>query len=149
MSSQPVTRLVGKSLFYSYLCKCTLLLGLPWGLRWERICLQRGRPRFSIWVRKIPWRSEWLPTPIYLPGESHGQRSLAGYNPWSCKEVDTTEQFTLFHIASKALLFPHHLKPFALYLLFIYFLAALFSMWHLSFLTRDPTRTPYSGSIES
>ena len=35
-----------------------------------------------ICVRKIPWRREWLPTPVFLPGESHGQRKLVGYNPW-------------------------------------------------------------------
>ena len=35
---------------------------------------------FNPWVRKIPWRRQWLPTPVFLPGESHGQRSLAGYS---------------------------------------------------------------------
>ena len=40
------------------------------------------RPGFSPWVGKIPWRREWQPTPIFLPGESHGQRSLMGYSPW-------------------------------------------------------------------
>ena len=39
------------------------------------------------WVRKIPWRRAWLPTPVFLPGESHGQRSLEGYSPWGCKRV--------------------------------------------------------------
>ena len=34
----------------------------------------------------IPWRREWLPTPVLLPGKFHGQRSLAGYRPWGCKE---------------------------------------------------------------
>ena len=43
---------------------------------------------------QIPWRREWQPTPGFLPGESHGQRSLAGYSPWSCKESDMTEQLT-------------------------------------------------------
>ena len=43
------------------------------------------RPRFNPWVEKIPWRRDWLPTPVVLPGESHGQRSLAGYSPWDCK----------------------------------------------------------------
>ena len=37
------------------------------------------------------WRRKWQPTPAFLPGESHGKRSLAGYNPWGCKESDTTE----------------------------------------------------------
>ena len=36
------------------------------------------RPGFDLWIRKIPWRREWLPTPVFLPGESHGQRSLVG-----------------------------------------------------------------------
>ena len=50
-----------------------------------------GRYGFGSWVGKFPWRKEWLPTSIFLPGESHGQRSLAGYNPWDCKESDTNE----------------------------------------------------------
>ena len=43
------------------------------------------------WVGKIPWRRAWQPTPIFLPGESHGQRSLAGHSPGSHKESDMTE----------------------------------------------------------
>ena len=39
-------------------------VGLPWWLRWQRICLQRRRPGFDPWVQKIPWRREWLPTPV-------------------------------------------------------------------------------------
>ena len=39
----------------------------------------------------IPWRREWQFTPVFLPGESHGQKSLAGYSPWGHKESDTTE----------------------------------------------------------
>jgi len=42
-------------------------------------------------LEKIPWRKEWQPTPVFLPGEFHGQRSLAGYSPWGLKELDTTE----------------------------------------------------------
>ena len=49
------------------------------------------RPRFDPWVGKIPWRKEWQPAPVFLPGEFHGQRSLAGYSPWGHKESDTTE----------------------------------------------------------
>ena len=47
------------------------------------------------WVRKNPWRREWLPTPVFLPKESHGQRSLAGYSPWGREQSDPTEQLTL------------------------------------------------------
>ena len=48
-------------------------------------------PGFSLWVGKIPWRREQLPTPVFLSGKSHGQRSLAGYSPWGCKESNVTE----------------------------------------------------------
>ena len=46
---------------------------------------------FDPWVRKIPWRRAWQPTPVFLPGESHGQRSLVGCGPWGHKELDMTE----------------------------------------------------------
>ena len=59
--------------------------------------LQCGRPRFNPWVRKIPWRSDWLPTPVFLPGESHRQRSLAGYHFKGRKESDMTEWLTHTH----------------------------------------------------
>ena len=41
------------------------------------------------------WKREWQPTPVFLPGESHGQRSLGGYSPWRHEESDTSEQLTL------------------------------------------------------
>ena len=59
-----------------------------------RICLQCRRPRFNRWVGKIPWRKKWQPTPVLVPGEFHGQRSLAGYGPWDRRESDKTEQLT-------------------------------------------------------
>ena len=46
------------------------------------------RDMFDPWVGKIPWRRKWQPTPVFLLGESSGQRSLAGYSPWGCKESD-------------------------------------------------------------
>ena len=49
------------------------------------------RPGFNPWVGKIPWRRKWQPTPVFLPGESHGWRSLVGYSPWGPKESDTNE----------------------------------------------------------
>ena len=49
------------------------------------------RHGFNLWVRKIPWRRKWQPTPVFLPGKSNGQRSLAGYSPWGCKESDMTK----------------------------------------------------------
>ena len=43
------------------------------------------------WVGKIPWRKEWQPTPVILPGESHGQRRLMDYSSWGGEELDMTE----------------------------------------------------------
>ena len=50
---------------------------------------------FNPWVGKTPWRREWHPTPVLVPGESHGQRRLAGYSPWGHKESDTIERLSL------------------------------------------------------
>ena len=61
----------------------------------KRICLQCRRPRFDPWVGKILWRRKRQSTPVFLPGKSHGQRSLVGYSLWGCKELDTTEQLTI------------------------------------------------------
>ena len=60
-------------------------------LEWVAIAFSR-RLRFNPWVGKIPRRRKWQPTPVFLPGKSQGQRSLAGYSQWGHKESDTTEQ---------------------------------------------------------
>ena len=46
---------------------------------------------FDTWIGKIAWRREWQPTPVFLPGKFHVQRSLAGYSPQGHKELDMTE----------------------------------------------------------
>ena len=46
---------------------------------------------FDPWVEKIPWSRKWQPTAVFLPGESHGWRSLVGYSPWGSKELDMTK----------------------------------------------------------
>ena len=59
---------------------------------------QCRRSRFDpwvAWVGKILWRRKWQPTQVFLPEESHGQRRLAGYSPWGCKESDVTEGLIL------------------------------------------------------
>ena len=61
---------------------------------WQRIQLQQRSLRrrgFDPWVRKIPWRRQRQPTLAFLPGKSHGQKSLAGCSPWGRKALDTTE----------------------------------------------------------
>ena len=67
---------------------------LPGWLSGKESTCQCGRCGFDPWVRTIPWRRKWQPTPVFLPGESHGQRSLEGYNPQSHKDSDMTEQLT-------------------------------------------------------
>ena len=52
---------------------------------------RQKKHEFDPWVRKIPWSRTWQPSPVFSPGESHGQRSLEGYSPRSHKESDTTE----------------------------------------------------------
>ena len=74
------------------------LSGLPWWLRWLSIHLQCRRPGFHPWVGKIPWRRTWQPTPVFLPGESHGQRSLTGYSPWGRKELYTSPPSMYAHL---------------------------------------------------
>ena len=54
-------------------------------------CRRHKRCRFTPWVGKIPLRREWQPSPVFSPGESQGQRSLAGYSPWGHQESDTME----------------------------------------------------------
>ena len=71
--------------------------GFPGGDGKEPACRCR-RCTFVPWVGKIPWRSAWQPSPIFLPGESHEQRSLVGYSPWGCKESDTTEWLSIAYI---------------------------------------------------
>ena len=60
-----------------------------------RVHLQCRRTRFEPWIGKIPWRRKWQPTPVFLPGKIHGQRSQVGYSPWGLKESDMTEQLNM------------------------------------------------------
>ena len=62
--------------------------GFPGGSEGKSICLQCRSPGFDPWVRKIPWRRKWQPTPVLLPG----QRSLVGESPWGRKELDLTKR---------------------------------------------------------
>ena len=72
----------------------------------------------SVWSlgQEDPWRRKWLPTPVFLPGEFRGQRSLVGYSPWGHKESDKTERLThTFHLEWKCLFTrPHNLTASSL-----------------------------------
>jgi len=65
-------------------------VGLPWCLSDKELACQYRRLRrhdFNPWVGKISWRRKWQPTPVFLSGKSHAQRSLAGYSPWDHERV--------------------------------------------------------------
>ena len=74
---------------YIYL---SLFLGFPGGSDGKESAYNEGGP--GLIPEKMPWRMEWLPTPVFLPGEFHGQKSLAG-SLWGHQESDMTEQLTL------------------------------------------------------
>ena len=92
--------------------------GLPWWLSGKESTCQCRRHGLDPWVGRIPWRRKWLPTPVFLPGTSHGQRSLAGYSPrghkraghdWATKTKTTTTtnpRWTLMPTAKCPLTWP-------------------------------------------
>ena len=63
---------------------------ITWASLVAQLVKNLRRPGFDPWVGKIPWRREWQPTPVFLSGKFHGQRSPVGYNPWGCKESGMT-----------------------------------------------------------
>ena len=69
-------------------------LGTLWIIKSETGICFSGVPQLFV-VSLQPWRRNWQCTPVFLTGECHGQRSLAGYSPWGCKELDTTEQLSM------------------------------------------------------
>ena len=70
------------------------LLVVPRWLSGKESACQCRRLRFHPWVGMIPWRRERQPTAVFLPGESHGQRSLVSYSPRGHRELDTTERLS-------------------------------------------------------
>ena len=69
-------------------------MGFPGGSDGKESACSAGDPASVFGSGRFPWSSEWLHTPVLLPGEFLGQRSLAGYSPWGCKEWGTTERLT-------------------------------------------------------
>ena len=79
-----------------------LLAGFPGGASGKEPdcqCWRGKRCGFSLWVGKIPWSRKWQPTPVFLPGKFHGQRSPEGYSPWGHKDSDMTEQLNMHTLA--------------------------------------------------
>ena len=65
-------------------------MGFPGGLEVKASACNAGDQDLIPGSGRFPWRRKWQPTPVFLPGESHGRRSLVGHSPWGCKESDTT-----------------------------------------------------------
>ena len=65
-------------------------------------CRRCKRCMFDPWVRMIPWSRKWQPTPAFLPGKFHGQRSLVDYTPWGGKESGMTEHTAYTHLLKPA-----------------------------------------------
>ena len=78
-----------KQILFSIMVYCTSQVAQWLIIRLPMQVLRR--PRFDLWIGKIPWKKKWQPIAVFLPGKPHGQRSLVGYSPWGCKELDTTE----------------------------------------------------------
>ena len=64
-----------------------MMVGFPDGSGGKESACNAGDLRFDSWVRKIPWRREWQPTPVFLPGECHGQKSLEDYSSWGLQRI--------------------------------------------------------------
>ena len=76
--------------FYCFkhsICLININSSSSWWFIGKESAYQYRRCRFDPWVKKISWRRQWKPTPIFLPGKFHGQRSLVGYSPRGCKRV--------------------------------------------------------------
>ena len=88
--------------------------------------------RFNLCVQQIPWRRKWQPTPVFLPGKFHEQRSLVGYSPWGHKESDTTEWllFLFFLSTCLSLIF----FPISVLLLTTDYWRLISSAWSTSFI---------------
>ena len=83
--SESVTGWLLRPSSFSQVSFCCFVEPPPWWLSGkESACWRHG---FDPWVGKISWRREWQPTPVFLLGKSHGQRTLAGYSPWGHKRV--------------------------------------------------------------
>ena len=63
-------------------------------------CRRHKRHGFDPWLRKIPWRTAWQPSSVFLPGESHGQRSLVVYGPQDCRDGHNWSDFACIHASS-------------------------------------------------
>ena len=92
--------------------------------------LPKPSPLRNPWLLRgwtpVSWRRKWQPTPVFLPGKFHGWRSLVGYSPWGCKELDTNEQLYTFYNEHNALI------PYYVYIKYIHSLYIVLSSFACS-----------------
>ena len=86
-NSRPIHIIINDTISFLFCGWVILHVGLPWWLSGKDPACRCRRHEFDLWFWKIAWRRKWQPTLVFLLGKSHGQRSLAGYSPWSCKRV--------------------------------------------------------------
>ena len=93
---------------------CLFIFGLPKWLSGKSTCQCRRHKisRFDSWVRKISWSRKWQPTPVFLPGKLHGQRSLVGYSPWVEKRHDWVTEHSHISTFHFVYCFLYCAKPF-------------------------------------
>ena len=117
---------------FKYIDRALIISAYTW-------VVQTGKRPGLTWVRKICWRRKWEATPIFLLGEFHGQRSLAGYSPWGHKELETTQWLTLslsYYFSNKILwqrgCFPTSIFKTLSMACFIYLIDTLFLIFKMS-----------------
>ena len=90
------------SFFYSRYARGSGFSGSSSGKEPDSQCRRHERLRFDPWVRKIPWRRAWQPTPVFLPEQSHGQMSLAGCSSWCHTELDMIQVTACRHTSARS-----------------------------------------------
>ena len=85
----------------------------------QQFCLQCRRLGFDSWVGKIPWRKKWQPTPVFLPGEFHGQRKLSGLQSGGSQESDMTEQLNYYSPMEQFILYLRFFREWQILLLLL------------------------------
>ena len=95
-------KMIHDTLFLPRVCNSKIITlsmrkGFPCGSAGKESACNAGDLGLIPGLGKIPWRRAWQPTPVLLPGVSHGQRSLAGYSPWGHKELGMTERLSMSH----------------------------------------------------
>ena len=113
------------------------LVGFLGGASSKKSTWQCRRSRLDPWVRKIPRRRKWQPTPVFLPGKFYGQRSLVGYSPWGRKDLEWLKRLSMheeWHRLAEQVLCPEQIPLIPLKIPFIQTLKWIFSSLLPSFI---------------